>query len=329
MSQFSKNGTYNKILNYFESIKNVEIDIIGEPIIDEYVFGDMVGLTSKDPAISLVKKYKKIIPGGSIAIAKVLSKFVKKVNFYTYGSQKILNKFVKNYKNIKIMSLSEKLIIQNKTRYLNSNRFEKVMQITNIFKNDIKDNFNKKIFNKFKKSVSKYLIICDYGIDLFDENTIKLIERIKKKKFINVQTNSLNYGFNLFSKYKNYSYMCLDENEWKLGFNSYDDIMDKIKALSKRKKIPLCITRGKNGSSLIYKNTKCSSPSFIDKTIDTTGCGDVYFAVTSLMIIANAEKKLIPFVGNCYAGLHGLVFGNETITDKNRFIKYIKSILNF
>ena len=49
------------------------------------------------------------------------------------------------------MSLSEKLIIQNKTRYLNSNRFEKVMQITNIFKNDIKDNFNKKIFNKFKK----------------------------------------------------------------------------------------------------------------------------------------------------------------------------------
>ena len=123
--------------------------------------------------------------------------------------------------------------------------------------------------------------------------------------------------------------MCLDENEWKLGFNSYDDIMDKIKALSKRKKIPLCITRGKNGSSLIYKNTKCSSPSFIDKTIDTTGCGDVYFAVTSLMIIANAEKKLIPFVGNCYAGLHGLVFGNETITDKNRFIKYIKSILNF
>ncbi len=329
LSQFSKNGTYNKILNYFESIKNVEIDIIGEPIIDEYVFGDMVGLTSKDPAISLVKKYKKIIPGGSIAIAKVLSKFVKKVNFYTYGSQKILNKFVKNYKNIKIMSLSEKLIIQNKTRYLNSNRFEKVMQITNIFKNDIKDNFNKKIFNKFKKSVSKYLIICDYGIDLFDENTIKLIERIKKKKFINVQTNSLNYGFNLFSKYKNYSYMCLDENEWKLGFNSYDDIMDKIKALSKRKKIPLCITRGKNGSSLIYKNTKCSSPSFIDKTIDTTGCGDVYFAVTSLMIIANAEKKLIPFVGNCYAGLHGLVFGNETITDKNRFIKYIKSILNF
>ena len=56
-----------------------------------------------------------------------------------------------------------------------------------------------------------------------------------------MQTNSLNYGFNLFSKYKNYSYMCLDENEWKLGFNSYDDIMDKIKLIIKKKKIPLCI----------------------------------------------------------------------------------------
>ena len=64
---------------------------------------------------------------------------------------------------------------------------------------------------------------------------------MERKANINVQTNSLNYGFNLFSKYKNYSYMCLDENEWKLGFNSYDDIMDKIKALSKEKF--LCITR--------------------------------------------------------------------------------------
>ena len=39
------------------------------------------------------------------------------------------------------------------------------------------------IYKKYlinSKSVSKYLIICDYGIDLFDENTIKLIERIKK-----------------------------------------------------------------------------------------------------------------------------------------------------
>ena len=78
LSNLSKNKSYDKILNYFENIKNIEIDIIGEPIIDEYVFGDLVGLTSKDPAISLVKKYKKIIPGGSIAVAKVLAKFVKK-----------------------------------------------------------------------------------------------------------------------------------------------------------------------------------------------------------------------------------------------------------
>lgn len=329
LSNLSRNKSYEKILNYFENIKNIEIDIIGEPIIDEYVFGDLVGLTSKDPAISLVKKYKKIIPGGSIAVAKVLARFVKKVNFYTYGSNKKLNNFLRNYKNIKILNFSEKLIIQNKTRYLNSNRFEKVMQITNIFKNNVKNKLSKKIFKNLVKSKSKYLIICDYGVDLFDENVIKLLENIKKKKFVNVQTNSINYGFNLFSKYRKFSYMCLDEKEWKLGFNSYDDILEKIKKLSKQMKIPLCITKGKSGSSLIFKNSKFYSPSFINKTMDTTGCGDVYFALTSLMIIAKAEKNLIPFIGNCYAGLHSLVFGNEAITDKTRFIKYIKSILNF
>ena len=200
------------------------------------------------------------------------------------------------------LNLSQKYIIQKKTRYLNSNRFEKIMQITNIFKNNIKDGINKSSLNKLKKSKSKYLMICDYGIDLFDERLISLIERKKQKKLINVQTNSLNYGFNLFNKYKNYSYLCLDEKEWKLGLNTHENIDKKVINLSKNKNIPLAVTKGKDGSDLIYKNFNYSSPSFVDKTIDTTGCGDVYFALTSLMIIVRAEKQFVPLDGNGYEG---------------------------
>ena len=70
------------------------------------------------------------------------------------------------------------------------------------------------------------------------------------------------------------------------------------------------------------------SPVFISKTIDTTGCGDAYFAITSLMIKSGLESALIPFVGNIYAGMHGQYFGNEIITDKTTFLKYVNSILN-
>ena len=329
LAYLSKKNAYYKIINYFNSFSKIELDIIGEPIIDEYIFGNLVGLTSKDPAISLVKQNQKIISGGIIAIAKILAKFVKKVNLYTYGSEKNLQNFLKTYKNIKIVNISKKLKIQKKTRFLDSNRYEKIMQITDIFKNDTKNKINKEIFRKLKKSKSKNILICDYGIDLFDKKMLFFIENLKKNKMINVQSNSLNFGFNLFNKYKNYSYLCLDEREWKLGFSKHDNVINDMINLSKKKNATLSYTRGKMGSNLIYKNENFFCPTFINKTVDTTGCGDAYFAITSLMSIINAEKELVPFLGNSYAGLHSQVFGNEKIIDKTKFLKYLKTILNF
>ena len=61
--------------------------------------------------------------------------FAKKINLYTFGSNKDLFKYFKGYKNIKLYNLDKTQRIQTKTRYINSNRFEKLFQITNFKKN--------------------------------------------------------------------------------------------------------------------------------------------------------------------------------------------------
>jgi len=325
----SKKNVYHDVLKYFEKISKLEISVIGEPIIDEYIFGNMVGLTSKDPAISLLKNNQKILAGGTIAVSKMFLEFVKKVNIYTYGPSAVLKNFFKNYKNVKIINLSNKLKIQKKTRFLNATRYEKIMQISNIEKNEIDQKLFKKFFNKINLDKSKNLIVCDYGIDLFDKNLVEFIEKLKIKKFINVQSNSLNFGFNLFNKYKNYSYLSLDEKEWKLGFKKKTNVLNNITSLSKIKKIPLSITKGKEGSNLIYLDKNYFCPTFIDKTVDTTGCGDAFFVLTSLMNIVGCQNRIIPFIGNTYAGLHSQFFGNEKVVNKVEYLKYLKSILNF
>ena len=45
------------------------------------------------------------------------------------------------------------------------------------------------------------------------------------------------------------------------------------------------------------------------------------------MIKAGLKPALIPFVGNIYAGMHGQYLGNEVITDKVTFLKYVTGIL--
>ena len=151
LKKISSNGQMSNIDTLIEKISKLEINLIGEPIIDEYIYSDIAGLTSKDPAVSVLKKSKISIPGGTLAIALMLSKFAKKVNLFTYGKNMTLKRFIKNQKNINLVNLSSNSKIQTKTRVINSNRFEKLIQITNIISNQSLKYFKIKKFLEKKK----------------------------------------------------------------------------------------------------------------------------------------------------------------------------------
>ena len=322
----SKKNPFNKIYNALEELKNLHFDIIGDPIIDKYVQCEMSGLTTKDPTISTIIKKTETIPGGVLAVAKIISNFVKKVNLYTYGNQHTLKKFLIREKNINIINLDSNQKIQTKTRYMNSIRYEKLLQVTNFKKNLFTVNTLSKIDKKIN-NIKNDLIICDFGNGLLENEILKTINSLKKNKYINVQTNSINFGSNLYTKYKKFLYLSLDEREWELvlGKNNLSDIMKNLR-LNKTKSCS--ITKGKNGSEYFWDNKKEICPVFIEKTIDTTGCGDAYFALTSIMLRAKLNANLIPFVGNVYAGMHSQFIGNSKIITKINFLKYIKTLLN-
>jgi cytidyltransferase-like protein len=327
LKKISKEDTFNEINNSLKKLEKLEFNIIGDPIVDKYIQCEMSGLTTKDPAISTIIKKIETIPGGVLAVAKILSKFVKKVNLYTYGNKKNIKKYFIKEKNINIINLDISQPVQTKTRYINSTRFEKLLQVTNfkksVFSKITIDKINKKI-----KKIKNSLMICDFGNGLFENEVLKTINQIKVYKYINVQTNSINYGYNLYTKYENkFNYLSLDEREWKLALRK-NNLSDLGKILKLNKNISCSLTKGKKGSEFFWKNKKENCPVFIEKTIDTTGCGDAYFAITSIMLTANLKHYLIPFVGNVYAGMHSQFFGNSNIINKTNFLKYIKSLLN-
>ena len=313
------NDGFRKIEKSLENVRESIINIIGDPIIDKYVTCELSGMTSKDPAISTIVKKKNSYPGGVLPVAMIISKFVKQVNLYTYGKNQLLKNFTKKFKNIKIFNLDKNSKIQIKTRYLNANRYEKLLQVTNIKKTQ--PIFNHNTINKLFKS-NQNIIICDFGIGLFNKDLIKKINFSSSKNFINVQTNSINFGENLINKYKKLKYISLDKREWLLsGIKIDGNFKKKIKDIYANS--IKSITLGKEGSKLISKNREFYAPVFISKTIDTTGCGDAYFAITSLAILGNLNHNLIPFAGNLYAGLHGEHVGNSKIIDKITYFNLI------
>jgi rfaE bifunctional protein nucleotidyltransferase chain/domain len=322
-----------KILDKF---KNLDVLVLGEPIIDEYNFTKVLGLGSKSPIISVKFIKKKNYPGGSLAIANHLEALGCKTSIvlpFTNSSivKNIYNKIHPRVK-IKYYKLSN-WKIPIKSRFLHNFRSQKVFEINYI--KDLK--WSKReilIFNNYlnKISFNKDLIfIADFGHGMFDKNIIKKIENINVFKALNVQTNSANFGFNFFSKYNSYNHLTLDERELRLALRDSDTPIKTLLKSSIEKKLiktPFSLTLGEKGGIYVTKNFFFHSPVFFKDVIDTTGSGDAYFSISSLLAKVQCEEILIPFISNCYAGLKTRVLGNNPIITKADLIKTINGLLS-
>ena len=69
------------------------------------------------------------------------------------------------------------------------------------------------------KNIKKFdhVIVCDFGHGLINNKLANFIMNNSKFISANVQTNSGNRGYNLFTKYNKLNFLCIDEPELRLG----------------------------------------------------------------------------------------------------------------
>ena len=98
--------------------------------------------------------------------------------------------------------------------------------------------------------------------------------------------------------------------------------------IEKEKHKSFSITLGSKGS-IFFKNKKVyEAPAIFQGGVDTTGCGDAYFIITSVLNNLKIEPELIPFIGNVYAGLHANIIGNKKVISIESLLKSIKLLIN-
>ena len=105
------------------------------------------------------------------------------------------------------------------------------------------------------------------------------------------------------------------------------ELIKNIKKFEKEKNFS--ITLGKNGSIIVSGSKVIKCPAFFTKIVDTTGSGDAYFLITSILNKLKIDSELVAFIGNIYAGLHANTIGNKKFVSSEDLLKNIKYICNF
>tara|TARA_B100000989_G_scaffold109397_1_gene80284 strand:+ start:4227 stop:5744 length:1518 start_codon:yes stop_codon:yes gene_type:complete len=300
-----------------DTFKDLKVLIIGEAILDTYVFCETVGKAGKDPFLVSKKKRTEVYLGGSLAGANNISEFVNSVKVLTYLGDRDTNiDLIKENLNSNISIDYVKKIDSptiNKTRFVDEITNTKINGVYDINNNELCLKDEKKFLKKLEKIIDKFdlVIAMDFGHGLFTKEIVDLVSKKAKFLAVNIQQNSFNSGFYDISKFSKADLFTLHEGEMRQHFRDKvtetDELILKLYQKSKFKNV--IVTRGKKGSILKAKDQKkpIFCPGLAKDIVDRVGSGDALLVATSLAL----AKGLSPD----FSLLFGSIAASEIIKD--------------
>ena len=310
----------SKIIKEFEAcnkkIKKQKVLVIGEIILDNYLYSTPLGTPSKENILSVNYIKKVEFYGGSIPIINNISELHNDITFLSfYKSKKFADKIKKKYSNKANINLiyEDQFKEIKKNRYIDINNNRKFFEFYD-FNNKEYTNF--KLLNYLKSNLKKFdkVIVCDFGHGLINDEVAEILQKKSKFLCINIQTNSGNRGFNLFTKFKKADLLALDEPEIRLGLSARYKSLDKIiydKKLQNFKNI--MITLGVNGLALKLSGEKKYTffPALGSNIIDTIGAGDAVYSYCSMLISNTRNNILIGFFCSIAGAIKTRILGHS------------------
>ena len=143
------------------------------------------------------------MPGGALATFKFVSsiaktKFISVINKQSFERY---NKKIKFGNGIIISNKFPKIIKSRLIEDAGNKVIKKIFTI-NSFDEKKLDSEVEKIITNIKKSAKNadVLIVQDFGHGMFSPKIVDVLKKFHNKISLNVQTNSLNYGFNIIGQ---------------------------------------------------------------------------------------------------------------------------------
>lgn len=335
LEQFKKKNSFAEIAENLKRAKNLKILVIGDTIIDEYMYCDLIGRSLKESILRVKYLYTERFAGGAIAVANHLGSFCDNVTMLTVlgaGSENEI--FVRNQLLPKVKPVffkrEDAVTVVNK-RIVREAFLEKFFGIYEINDTPIPANVENLIGNSLDALLSAHdlVIVMDYGFGLM---TPAIIEKVTdKSKFLalNVQTNSVNLGFNLVTKYKKADYVSESDPELRLAagqkFAPVKELTPTIWSGMNLKLI--AVTLGPAGSLSYDGKNFYAVPVFNTKALDRVGAGDAYFAYSAPQAFFGIDPLAVGFFGNVAGGIAiDIVCNRNPVTD-SMFLNFAKTLL--
>lgn len=336
LEEFRKQHSEATVLGSLGSLSDLKVLVLGEAIIDEYVFCMGLGKAAKDPILAFLRKSEEAYVGGSLAIANHLADFCASVELVTLaGEIERREEFIRRSlrPNVTWHGITQKgAPTLSKKRFVDNHTGAKIFELYDMDDAPLDEESESKLLAAVEKRLPHFdlVIVADYGHGMMTPALIDLVCRKAKFLAVNTQANAGNRGFNMVSKYPRADYICIAGHELDLETrNRSTDDREKLTALGGHMDCPrFTVTLGRRGS-LHYEKGKgfVAAPALAPKVVDLVGAGDAVLAITSGLAATGAPWEIIAFVGNAAGAEMVSDLGNRISLSKTNLSKHLITLL--
>ncbi len=325
---------FNEIEDLFKKFEKLKVLIVGETIIDKYLFVSTKGISPKSNTLSCTVNEEHTMPGGALASYNFLSSFIKDVKLISIVNNNLLHDkkikklFTNNSKPV-ISKYYNKIVKKRVVEKEVDKRIKKIITINDFENKPLSTNDEKEIIKKLNIALPKsdIVIVQDFGHNLFSNKIRNLIQNKSNFLSINVQTNSLNYGFNIIDKkYSKVNMFTLDEKELEL-FASKRNLnhSSELKKLFNILKSENCfLTCGGKFSLALDKRNSYKIPTLNNNAIDSVGAGDIFHCMSSILSKTTKNLFLKLLISQISGALAVNILGNSGYPKINEILKTVK-----
>ena len=324
--------TAKDVLNYIDRISDLKILVIGEAVIDEYIYGEVIGKSNKSPSLVFSPGAVERFAGVPMNIANHLSDFCNHIDLKIMVGKDELSLFAANSVdpnvNVKFYHWDSPTIV--KRRYVASYDNSKVFEVYD-FKEVVFD--DSKLIVDLATELNKYdlVIVGDSGHGMMTHSVRRVLEECAGFLALNTQTNAGNIGTHSAKKYmdrKHSIYICVNQREFRLAvheeWDKYSNVDDLLASTSSD---TIALTMGPAGCKISRGYDIATIPAFVHDVVDPVGAGDAFLSITSPLAFMEAPPDIIGLVGNIAGGLHSLCQGNKEYIKKTELIQYITELI--
>jgi rfaE bifunctional protein nucleotidyltransferase chain/domain len=335
LSAFRSHYSARDVIGVIDQLREMRVVVVGEAILDEYVYVDQMGKSAKDPVLAMRYNKTEMYAGGALAVANHISSFVKAIELITcLGASDDRERFVRS--NLRtavtpnfVYKADSPTIV--KRRYVETVLHSKHFEVYHINDEPLCAEDEEQFCGLLDKRIkgADAVICADFGHGFVTPRAKRFLAEQDTFLAVNTQINAANIRFHAISSYPRADYVCINEGELRLDArNRHGSLSDLIGALHNKLACDrFLVTRGSLGVSYFEGMTEFESPSFATSVVDRTGSGDAVLALTSLCAAIGAPAELVAFIANVVGAQKVQIMGNAASVDRVPTIKFIESLL--